>query len=193
MIRSYLVLGYIATIVLANWLVQHYGIVPVGFGLEAPAAVFAAGFAFSFRDGVQRYGGRHYVVAVIVVGSLVSYLIAPSFAVASCVAFLVSELLDMAVYTPLARRHALVAILASNTVGAVVDSYLFLTIAFGSLAYFWGQVVGKLWTIIPVVVGVVIYRAVSKRSRQRAIRTHDRLYVDSAYQEPSGTVADMGG
>jgi hypothetical protein len=33
----------------------------------------------------------------------------------------------------------------SNTVGLLIDSWLFLTIAFGSLAFFWGQVVGKAW------------------------------------------------
>jgi hypothetical protein len=34
---------------------------------------------------------------------------------------------------------------ASNTVGLVVDSALFLLLAFGSLEFLAGQVVGKLW------------------------------------------------
>jgi uncharacterized PurR-regulated membrane protein YhhQ (DUF165 family) len=61
------------------------------------------------------------------------------------VAFLVSELADFAVYTPLHERTWVGAVVLSNTVGLLIDSWLFLTIAFGSLAFFWGQVVGKAW------------------------------------------------
>ena len=50
----------------------------------------------------------------------------------------------MLVYTPLAERHFLGAVTASNVVGTVVDSALFLWLAFGSLALIEGQVVGKL-------------------------------------------------
>jgi uncharacterized PurR-regulated membrane protein YhhQ (DUF165 family) len=59
------------------------------------------------------------------------------------VAFLVSETVDLAVYTPLSSRTWLAAVLLSNTVGLMADSYLFLTISPLGLGYFWGQVVGK--------------------------------------------------
>ncbi|MBQ1164378.1 hypothetical protein KBZ21_41025, partial [Streptomyces sp. A73] len=36
-----LLAAYIATIPAANWLVDHYGAVPVGPGLLAPAGVYA--------------------------------------------------------------------------------------------------------------------------------------------------------
>jgi uncharacterized PurR-regulated membrane protein YhhQ (DUF165 family) len=42
------------------------------------------------------------------------------------------------------RGRWLLAVAASNTVGAVVDSLLFLAIAFGSVAFWQGQVIGKL-------------------------------------------------
>jgi uncharacterized PurR-regulated membrane protein YhhQ (DUF165 family) len=48
------------------------------------------------------------------------------------------------VYTPLRERNRYGAVLLSNTVGAVVDSALFLALAFGSLDFLPGQVVGKL-------------------------------------------------
>jgi len=140
--------GYIATILLANWLVQHVGIVHVGFGLMAPAGVYAAGLALTLRDLLQREWGRLPVVAAIIVGAGLSWFIAPSFAVASGVAFLVSELADFAVYTPLEQRSWLGAIGLSNTVGAMIDSYLFLTISGLGLAFFWGQVVGKSWVTL---------------------------------------------
>jgi uncharacterized PurR-regulated membrane protein YhhQ (DUF165 family) len=137
--------AYVATIWLANWLVAHFGVVPVGFGLVAPAAVYAVGFAFTLRDVVQRTLGREATVAAIIVGAALSYLVAPQFAVASGVAFLVSELADFAVYTPLERRSWLGAVVLSNTVGLLIDSWLFLTLAFGSLEFLPGQIVGKAW------------------------------------------------
>lgn len=38
-------LAYVGTILAANWLIATFGLVPVGFGLMAPAGVFAAGLA----------------------------------------------------------------------------------------------------------------------------------------------------
>jgi len=43
------------------------------------------------------------------------------------------------------------AILASGIVGSIVDSALFLYLAFGSLAYVEGQIVGKLAMTVLVV------------------------------------------
>jgi uncharacterized PurR-regulated membrane protein YhhQ (DUF165 family) len=134
---------FIGTIFAANWLLETYGIVNIGFGLMAPAGVFAIGFAFTFRDIVQRTLGTTSVICAIIAGACFSYLVSPAFAVASGVAFLVSELADFAVYTPLQRKSWLGAIAASNTVGLVVDSALFLWLAFGSLAFIEGQIVGK--------------------------------------------------
>jgi MYXO-CTERM domain-containing protein len=138
--------GYIGTIFMANWLITHVGLVPVGFGLLAPAGVYAAGLAFTFRDLTQEALGRWWTAGAIVIGAGLSALLSPQLALASGAAFLVSEGLDLAVYTPLrARGHWLVAVAASNTVGLVVDSVLFLLLAFGSLQFLPGQFVGKAW------------------------------------------------
>lgn len=136
--------AFIATVFAANWAIETYGLVPVGFGLEAPAGVYFVGLAFTLRDVVHRTLGRWPVIGCVVVGAALSYLIAPSFAFASGAAFLVSESADLAVYEPLRRRGWLGAVAVSNVVGAVVDSALFLWIAFGSLAFIEGQIVGKL-------------------------------------------------
>jgi uncharacterized PurR-regulated membrane protein YhhQ (DUF165 family) len=158
--------AYVGTIWLANWLIVHVGVVGVGFGLVAPAGVFAAGIALTLRDILQLAAGRVAVVAAIVTGALLSVLIAPSFALASGAAFLVSEAADFAVYTPLERRTWLGAVALSNTVGLLLDSWLFLTLAFGSLAFFWGQVVGKAWmTLLAVgLLSVIRSRAVLARN-----------------------------
>ena len=68
--------------------------------------------------------------------------------IASGVAFLVSEFADLAVYTPLARRRLVAAVVASSMVGLVVDSIIFLWLAFGSLDFLPGQVVGKAWMVL---------------------------------------------
>jgi uncharacterized PurR-regulated membrane protein YhhQ (DUF165 family) len=143
-------LGYIATIWLANLMIVHLGLITLWpTNLIAPAGVFAAGLAFGLRDITQDYLGRRAVIAAILVGAGLSYLISPAFAIASAVAFLISELADLAVYTPLRKRHPYAGIAASNTVGAIIDSWIFLTIAFGSLEFLPGQVVGKVAMIIP--------------------------------------------
>ena len=136
--------AYILSIVAANATLAYVGLIPVGFGLLAPAGVLWAGLSLTLRDLLQDSAGRHWTVAAILFGAFGSWFVAPSFAVASGLAFLVSELADFCVYTPLRERHWLTAVLLSNTVGLVVDSALFLWLAFGSLDFLAGQVWAKL-------------------------------------------------
>jgi uncharacterized PurR-regulated membrane protein YhhQ (DUF165 family) len=75
--------GYIATIFAANWAIVTFGIVPVGFGLMAPAGVYFVGLAFTLRDAVQEYLGKRYTVLAVVAGASLSVLISPQFALAS--------------------------------------------------------------------------------------------------------------
>lgn len=155
--------GFVATVWVANWLISHFGVVHVGFGLLAPAGVFAVGVAFTLRDIAHRAFGPWAVMAAIVVGAGLSWLVAPQFALASGVAFLVSELADLTVYTPLSERSWLGSVALSNTVGLAVDSALFLWLAFGSLAFFWGQVVGKAWMTLLAVCLLAAVRSGRRR------------------------------
>jgi uncharacterized PurR-regulated membrane protein YhhQ (DUF165 family) len=159
-------IAYVATIYVANYLIKHYGPVSVGFGLVAPAGVFAAGFAFTFRDLVQRTLGRKLVVLAILVGAAASWTVSSQFALASATAFLVSEFADFSVYTPLEKRSWLGAIALSNTVGLVIDSFLFLTIAFGSLQFLAGQIVGKAWTTAIAVAVIATTRAAYRKTQE---------------------------
>lgn len=163
---------FIGTIFAANYALEHWGVVSVGFGLLAPAGVFFAGLAFTFRDVVHRTLGAHAVIAAIVIGAALSYWISDavsipgghaSIAVASGLAFLTSELADLAVYQPLRRRGWLRAVAASNVVGLVVDSVLFLWLAFGSLEFLRGQIVGKAWmTLLAIAALAVLRRAIPR-------------------------------
>jgi hypothetical protein len=121
---------FLACVIAANWLTATFGLVPIGLGFTVPAGTFAAGLALLARDVVQDAAGRRAVVVVIVAGAALSWLVAGGrIAVASGVAFGLSELADMAVYTPLRHRGWNRAVIASNAVGGAVDSLLFLGIA----------------------------------------------------------------
>lgn len=158
--------GYILTIFAANWAITAFGVVPVGFGLLAPAGVYFAGLAFSLRDALQETLGRRWVIAAILIGALVSAGLSAQLALASGLAFLFSELADYMVYTPLRQRSWLGAVVASNTVGAIVDSALFLWLAFGSLQFLAGQVVGKLWMTALAVALILAWRRLAARPAQ---------------------------
>jgi uncharacterized PurR-regulated membrane protein YhhQ (DUF165 family) len=146
------------TIPAANWLIGHAGtvctpagicLVPVAPGVMAPSGVVMIGIALVLRDLVQRRLGLAWAVAAILAGAAISAWIAPpALVVASAVAFLMSELADLAVYTPLARRRLVLAVVASGLVGLVIDSVVFLWLAFGSLEFLAGQVIGKAWMVI---------------------------------------------
>lgn len=136
--------AFLATIPAANWLVVNVGLVPVGWGLSAPAGVLVVGLALVLRDIVHRELGGAAAFAAIGLGAAVSsFLAPPALIIASTAAFLLSELADFAVYQPLNRKGFIRAVVASSLVGLVVDSAVFLWLAFGSLDYLAGQIVGK--------------------------------------------------
>jgi uncharacterized PurR-regulated membrane protein YhhQ (DUF165 family) len=118
--------------------------VPVAPGLVAPAGVYVVGLALVLRDLLRERAGLRATFAAIVAGSLLSAIIAPRLALASGVAFLLSETADALVYEPLRERGRTLARATSQVVGAAIDSAVFLWLAFGSLAYFPGQLTGKL-------------------------------------------------
>jgi queuosine precursor transporter len=152
------------TIPAANWMIGHVGtvcppqgpcLIPVAPGLMAPSGVVMIGLALVFRDLVQRRLGLAAAVGAILLGTALSaFLAPPAIVIASAVAFLLSELADLLVYTPLQRRRFVLAVLLSSLVGLIIDSAVFLYLAFGSLEFLWGQIVGKAWMVllaIPIV------------------------------------------
>jgi uncharacterized PurR-regulated membrane protein YhhQ (DUF165 family) len=150
---------FVGTVFAANWLVSNVGLVPVGFGLLAPAGVYVVGLAFTLRDVVQDTLGKRWVVAAIAAGAVASLVISPALAVASATAFALSEIADFFVYTPMRNSdRPYAAVVASNAIGLVVDSAVFLWLAFGSLEFLPGQVVGKAWMTLAALPLVFAYR-----------------------------------
>lgn len=151
--------AYTACIPLANWFIGHVGttcppgqpcLIPVApGGISAPSGVLMVGLALVLRDLVQRRLGIGWGIGAILVGATLSAVFAPpSLVIASVAAFVLSEAADFAVYTPLQRRGLVLAVFASSTVGLVVDSVLFLHLAFDNLAYLPGQIIGKAWMVL---------------------------------------------
>ncbi len=156
--------AFIACIPAANWMIGHVGTVcdpagpcllpvfpwgPGGHPILAPSGVSMVGLALVLRDLVQRRLGRAAGVLSIFAGAALSGAIAPpQLVLASTVAFLLSELADFAVYTPLQARGLVLAVFASSTVGLIADSVLFLWLAFGSLEFLSGQIIGKAWMVL---------------------------------------------
>jgi queuosine precursor transporter len=142
----------------ANWMLGHIGtvcppnapcLVPVAPGLMAPSGVLVIGAALVLRDLVQRRLGMAFGIGAIIVGAAISAALSPaSLVLASACAFTLSEFTDFAIYTPLARHRLVLAVAASSLVGLVVDSIVFLWLAFGSLDFLAGQIVGKFWMVL---------------------------------------------
>ena len=155
------VVVYAAAILAANIATARYGLVPVGFSLEATAGTYAAGFALLARDFVHRYGGVEAALVAVAAGAALSWLLAdPRLAVASTIAFVSAELVDLAVFAPLRRRRGFVrAALLSNVVSAPIDTVVFLAVAGFPITapVVLGQLVGKIvWaTCLPLAMWVV--------------------------------------
>lgn len=162
-------IGYLATIVGANWAISRFGIIPVAPGLAAPAGVYFVSLALILRDYVQYTLGKPVMLAALAIGIAISAVIASgALALASGAAFGISELTDFALFTWIAPRWGR-AVLTGGLAGAALDSVVFLSIAFGSLAFLPGQVVGKMYGV--VVASVVIgwrRSAVLRQSEHRA-------------------------
>lgn len=165
--------AFAATIPAANWLIGNVGtecipdgpcLLPVGFGLTAPSGVLVVGAALVLRDMVHEAGGLKAALFAIAMGGVIAWLFAPpALVLASVAAFLLAELADLAVYAPLRSKRLGLAVLASGIVGAAIDSAVFLWLAFGSLDFVAGQILGKAWMSL-----IAFAWLMSRRSSERA-------------------------
>ncbi len=172
---------FILTIPVMNWVVMNVGtvctpdgpcLIPVAPGLMAPSGVLMAGIALVLRDGLQsKLGVRWSLYAIILGAGLSAFFAEPSLVIASVMAFFFSELADLVVYTPMRKRYPAWAIMVSGLVGSFVDSAIFLSLAFGSIEFIFGQVLGKFWMSLAValLIGFMHY------CRSRASDHHQEL------------------
>lgn len=160
---------FAATIPAANWMIGNVGdcipngpcLIPVGFGLMAPSGVLMIGLALVLRDWLHELAGWHWSFAAVLIGAAMSLTFsAPALATASAAAFLFAEMADLAVYARLRARSRPLAVLASQLVGAALDSALFVYLAFGSFEFSAGTTLAKIYA------GVVISLFLVARNRR---------------------------
>jgi uncharacterized PurR-regulated membrane protein YhhQ (DUF165 family) len=148
---------YLSAIVVANLLVAYYGPKSV-----IVVAFFFVGLDLTARDYLhESWSGPGLVYkmgALIAAGSLISYALNSSagrVALASFVAFLLAAIADTIAYHLLRDRRYMLKINGSNVAGAMVDSIVFPSIAFGALlpviiiGQFLAKVAGGyLWSLV---------------------------------------------
>lgn len=147
--------AFLCSIPFANhWLTvhgmwSHFGPIPG----PIPSAVWVVGFAFVLRDLAQLTLGRYWAWAAIVAGTVLSWWLAsPALAVASGMAFLWSESTDALIFTPLANRGTtrafLLGVSISGYAASVVDSALFVRLAFHSFDGWWQLTLAKIFFVM---------------------------------------------
>lgn len=151
---------YLAAIVLANLSVAYFG----------PVAVIPNAFLFIALDLVSRdrlhdrwqgSGLMWRMAALIATGSVLSWLInrnAGPIALASFVAFAAAATVDTLMYHALRRRSWMVKVNGSNIPAAIVDSVVFLWLAFGV-----GALVLAPLQVLAKVGGGIIWSAILRR------------------------------
>lgn len=123
------VAAMVVVVALSNWTVQF----PIGAWLTWGALIYPA--SFFVTDLANRAFGpadaRQVVYAGFAIGVAASLALAtPRIAVASGVAFLVGQLLDIHVFDRLRRQAWWQAPFVGSTLGSIVDTALFFGIAF---------------------------------------------------------------
>lgn len=124
---------YVGAIAVINVGFEYAPLLMLPDGGAFPVLSLVAGAVFVLRDMVQRRHGN-IVLVTMTAGCILSFILArPEIALASSLAFAVSELADWLVYShgtgSMARR-----VLLSSAVSTPVDTVLFLTVAFGPRA-----------------------------------------------------------
>jgi queuosine precursor transporter len=147
-------LAYVIAILAVNWLFAPSQLIP---GLTTWATPYGdlflanllVGAVFVLRDYAQRHIGHRVLLATLLAGVLTYVMVDPAIAIASIVAFVISETADWAIYSfwkkPLQSR-----ILVSSLVAVPLDTFAFQHLAgYLSPAAFSMEVLSK-------AVGVVI-------------------------------------
>jgi uncharacterized PurR-regulated membrane protein YhhQ (DUF165 family) len=150
------VAAMIAVVTASNILVQfpvEADLGPIHLGDILTWGAFTYPFAFLVSDLTNRYDGPGRARAVVLVGFAVAlclsaYLSTPRIAIASATAFLVGQLLDIAVFSRLRNRFWLLPPLSASLLGSLIDTAIFFSIAFapafGAIDIWFGMADGSL-------------------------------------------------
>lgn len=144
------ILAYLAAIIAANVSIGIFG--PV----SAPVnGFFLIGAVLVLRDTLHDRYGPLLIYLLIPIGAGLSFLFGPEIArisVGGALAFVLSEIVDTAVYARLWHRDWGYRVNVSNLFGAAVDSCVFFPVAFGTfpvwlviIQFFTKTIGGAIW------------------------------------------------
>ena len=147
--------AYLTSIVAVNLAFSYLPMIQLPFDQAIPIGTFLVGFIFVIRDYAQREIGSGIYLAMLA-GVILSYVMADPFvAVASAVAFGLSELIDALVFT-YTKKPMRDRVLLSSAASTPVDSALFLVM----LGFFnW---LGFAIMVIVKMIGAVIVWKIAK-------------------------------
>ncbi len=124
---------YVALVPFVNWSFAHIPTVAMPDGGAWSPIAIVTGLVLVVRDFAQREIG-HAIFMPLLVGIAISFAMAPpAIALASALAFAISETVDWAVYT-LSKKPLSQRVLLSSLVGAPIDSAAFWLLASLSVA-----------------------------------------------------------
>lgn len=134
----------VVVVTASNILVQYpvaFDLGPVHLGDLLTWGAFTYPFAFLVTDLTNRYDGPNRARFVVVIGFVVAlglsfYLATPRIAIASASAFLIGQLLDIAIFSRLRNRFWIVPPLTGSLLGSLIDTLVFFTIAFAPILGF---------------------------------------------------------
>jgi queuosine precursor transporter len=122
-------LSYVVAILLVNWLFAPSQLVPGVTQWATPwgdlfLANLVVGAVFVLRDYAQREIGHRILIATLLAGGLTYLMVDPTIAVASLVAFVISETADWGIYS-FWKRSLQSRILVSSLVAIPLDTFVF--------------------------------------------------------------------
>lgn len=132
------VVAMVVVVTASNVLVQYpvqFDLGPIHLGDILTWGAFTYPFAFLVSDLANRHDGPTQARMVVLVGFLVGlalsfWLSTPRIAIASGTAFLIGQLLDIAVFQRLRNRYWLIPPLSASLIGSLLDTAIFFTLAF---------------------------------------------------------------
>lgn len=160
---------YVALIPLVNWLFAFTPGWRIAEGFVFNPLSLMVGLIFIARDYAQRAIGHYIGFAMLIALALTFKLAGPALALASGVAFIVSEGADWAVYTFL-RRPFSERVLISTLIAAPIDTLTFLYGAtfsqIGGEALSWSNAAS--WILGKFIAALIVF-AIIRQREQRAL------------------------
>ena len=160
---------YIATIPAVNYAFVHTPFIDLPDGGNFTPLSIIVGLILVLRDFVQREIG-HFVFIPLIIGAILSYALAgPEIALASGLAFFISEVIDWAIYT-FTKRPLSARIMLSSMVAAPIDTIVFMIGVSMTVDNFM-QVSTLVAMIVSKLFGAYVVYLLVKRREKRPLET----------------------